>query len=630
MLKRLCIAFFRQYLFWLAFFFIGRFVFLLYNISELKSISFFQITLTFYHALYLDTSMAAYLLAFSFIMLPVYALFTTSLVAIIHKLYIIIMIIVFSIIAIADLETYDEWGTKLNIKGLKFLEHPSEAFNSVSNKFLLFGFLAVVLLTWLGVMLYDKINVIKPIWEVGRQKKYSFKNISGIFIYLIICPLLLFLGLRGGWQQIPIQQSDAYFSKHNILNLAAVNSGWNLGQSIWENRTNMEGNPYIFYSLEEARKTVTELYNVQKDTTIHFLKIPKPNVVLVILESWSADIVGSLGGDSAAVYFDRLGASGIMFDSLYASGDLSDQGMTAIFSAFPALPAATSIIGQPGKYAHLPCLNNEFHKLGYSSSFLFGGQLSYGNIKAYMYYNDFDKILEGKDFDESIPRGKLGVHDEYLYARQLNELKNEKQPFFAAMFTTSSHSPYDMPMAKDEKVSWGGDENEYVNSVRYADKQLYEFIQRSKKESWFNNTLFVFVADHSHRSPKQWSQFQPEYRKIPMMFWGSVIKDEFKGYRYKKISSQLDLAATLLNQLGVSSEKYTWSKNLFNPHAQAFAFYETFDGFGFVRPPGQSLVYSHNSKNFLIQKTASEEARMRLEKEGKSFLQTMFQEYTDY
>ena len=193
MLKRLCIAFFRQYLFWLAFFFIGRFVFLLYNISELKSISFFQITLTFYHALYLDTSMAAYLLAFSFIMLPVYALFTTSLVAIIHKLYIIIMIIVFSIIAIADLETYDEWGTKLNIKGLKFLEHPSEAFNSVSNKFLLFGFLAVVLLTWLGVMLYDKINVIKPIWEVGRQKKYSFKNISGIFIYLIICPLLLFL-----------------------------------------------------------------------------------------------------------------------------------------------------------------------------------------------------------------------------------------------------------------------------------------------------------------------------------------------------------------------------------------------------------------------------------------------------
>src|ERR1035441_4859320 len=79
-------------------------------------------------------------------------------------------------------------------------------------------------------------------------------------------------------------------------------------------------------------------------------------------------------------------------------------------------------------------------------------------------------------------QGKLGVHDEYLFARQLQELKNEKQPFFAAMFTLSSHSPYDMPMAEKDKVKWGGDENDYVNSIRYSDQQLFEFIQNAKKE----------------------------------------------------------------------------------------------------------------------------------------------------
>jgi phosphoglycerol transferase MdoB-like AlkP superfamily enzyme len=303
--------------------------------------------------------------------------------------------------------------------------------------------------------------------------------------------------------------------------------------------------------------------------------------------------------------------------------------MTAIFSAFPALPAATSIIGQPGKYAHLPCLNNELHALGYSSSFLFGGQLSYGNIKAYMYYNQFARILEGKDFASHIPRGKLGVHDEYLYARQLQELKHEKEPFFAAMFTASSHSPYDMPMKKEDKVDWGGDENDYVNSIRYADKQLYDFIQKSKKETWFNNTLFVFVADHSHRSPKLWAQHQPEYRKIPMLFWGNVIKDEFKGYRYKKVASQLDLAATLLHQLQLSSEKYLWSKNLFNPYSKPFAFYETFDGFGFIHS-GNAIVYSHSNNTFLYESYRTTSNKMKVEKEGKSFLQTMFQEYTDY
>ncbi|HEY4798174.1 MAG TPA: hypothetical protein VII99_03765, partial [Bacteroidia bacterium] len=120
-----------------------------------------------------------------------------------------------------------------------------------------------------------------------------------------------------------------------------------------------------------------------------------------------------------------------------------------------------------------------------------------------------------------------------------------------------------------------------------------------------------------------------EYRKIAMMFYGNVIKDEFRGYRYKKICSQLDLASTLLHQLGVDAKRYEWSKNLFNPAAPQFAFYETFDGFGFVRP-GQDLVYSHSNNNYPFEKTISPAEKARLDKEGKSFLQTMFQEYTDY
>ncbi|MEK6616060.1 MAG: LTA synthase family protein, partial [Bacteroidota bacterium] len=353
-----------------------------------------------------------------------------------------------------------------------------------------------------------------------------------------------------------------------------------------------------------------------------------PNIVLVILEGWSADMIKSLGGyDSVTNGFDKLASEGILFDSIYASGSLSDQGMTAIFSGFPALPSGTSIIGQPGKYGHLPCLNTEFKKSGYSTSYMFGGQLSYGNIKAYMYYNNFDKILEGKDFAGNIPQGKLGVHDEYLYARQLQELKKEKEPFFAGMFTLSSHSPYDFTMPR--KIFWGDDEINYVNGMYYADSCLYDFIQKSKKEKWYDNTLFIFVSDHSHSSPKHWAQQQPEYRKIPMLFYGNVIKDEFKGYHYKKICSQVDLAATLLHQLNVSSDKFEWSKNLFNPYANEFAFYETRDGFGFVRP-NQYLVYSHSNNNFYFEKTNSPAEKARLEKEGKSFLQTVFQEYTDY
>ncbi|MBI5220099.1 MAG: sulfatase-like hydrolase/transferase [Bacteroidia bacterium] len=596
--------------------------------DELKGASFTEVFPVFWQALYLDTSMACYFLWFSFLIFSVYVFIPSKIIATIHKAYILILLIIFSLMVIAELDIYNEWGVKINVKAIHFLAHPQEVINSSPTSFLLFGLMAVAVLTYAGVFIYNRISPLAPIAVFAQTK--GFKKISIVFLFVIVSPVALVLGIRGGIQQIPIQQSDAYFSKYNVLNLAAVNSGWNMGQSIWENKKNMEGNPYIYFSADSAKKAVQEIYKTEKDTTISFLKTNRPNVVLVILESWSADMIKSLGGyDSAATNFDLLASEGIMFDSIYASGDLSDQGMTAIFSGFPALPAGTSIIGQPGKYNHLPCLNTEFHNAGYKTSYMFGGQLSYGNIKAYMYYNNFDRILEGKDFDSNIPRGKLGVHDEYLYTRQLKELKNEKEPFFAGMFTLSSHSPYDMPMQENDKVKWGADENDYVNSIRYADLKLFEFIQSAKKEKWFNNTLFVFVSDHSHRSPHHWDNHQPEYRKIAMMFYGNVIKDEFRGYRYKKIGSQLDIASTLLHQLGMPAQKYIWSKNLFNPYSPQFAFYECYDGFGWVRP-NQYLVYSHTNNLFPFEKTIYPSEKFRMEKEGKSFLQTMFQEYADY
>jgi len=628
MFKNPFISILRQYLFWIVFFAICRSIFIFYNLDELKGVSFGEILSTFWQALHLDTSMVCYFLGFSFLVFIVYSFLPKKIVEYIHTTYIFLLLIIFSLITIAELELYKEWGSKINVKAIHFLAHPAEVVNSSKTSFLIFGFAAAGLLTYAGFFLYKKIAPFAPL-DLFSQTK-GIKKIAVVFFFVISIPVLLLLGIRGGVQEIPIQQSDAYFSKHNVLNLASVNSGWNLGQSIWENKRNMEGNPYVYFSLSQAKATVDSIYKIEKDTTISFLKTKRPNIVMVILESWSADMIKSLGGyDSAATHFDELATQGILFDSLYASGDLSDQGMTAIFSAFPALPAGTSIIGQPGKYNHLPCLNTEFHNAGYKTSYLFGGQLSYGNIKAYMYYNNFDRILEGKDFAGNIPQGKLGVHDEYLYARQLQELKNEKEPFFAGMFTLSSHNPYDMPMEEKDRVKWGGDEINYVNSIRYADQKLFEFIQNAKKEKWYDNTLFVFVSDHSHRSPRHWINQQPEYRKIAMMFYGNVIKDEFRGYRYKKIASQLDLAATLLNQMGISSKKYEWSKNLFNPYTSQFALYETSDGFGWIRP-GQYLVYSHTNNNFRFEQTISPSEKSRLEKEGKSYLETMFQEYSDY
>ena len=142
------------------------------------------------------------------------------------------------------------------------------------------------------------------------------------------------LAIRGGVQQIPANVSDAYYSNNNALNLTSVNSAFHLAASILENTKG--GEPYSFMKNEEADAIVDSLYTNNPDSTRSVLSVQRPNIVLVVLESWSADLVKLCGGyDSITPFFDSIAQHGILFSDCYASGGLSDQGMAALFSGFP-------------------------------------------------------------------------------------------------------------------------------------------------------------------------------------------------------------------------------------------------------------------------------------------------------
>ncbi|HEU4717962.1 MAG TPA: LTA synthase family protein, partial [Bacteroidia bacterium] len=497
---------------------------------------------------------------------------------------------------------------------LWFLGNPSEVFHTASWKQLIFGILVTGILSALIYVFYKKfISPRKP----PEPRPFYFTA-----IYSLALPVLLAIGVRGGLQPIPIQVSDAYYSRFNVLNLASVNSTFNLFSSCIENIH--ADKAYTFMPSPEAAKVFSEMNAVTKDTTLHVLTTDKPNVVLVVLESWSADLVKSCGGyDSITPEFEKLASQGILFTNCYASGSLSDQGMAAVFSAFPAQPK-TSVITQPTKYVHLPCINNSFRQAGYKTSFMFGGQLSYGNIRAYMYYNNFDRIIEGKDFDPSVPQGRLGAADQYLFSRQLQELSKEQQPFFAAMFTLSTHGPFDFPM--EEKLHWGDKEKPYINSVLYADGCIGNFISEAKKYPWYSNTLFIFVSDHSHNSPKNWAFNDPRYRHIPLLFYGDVIKPEYRGMKYDSVASQTDLASTLLHQLDMDASAFRYSKNLFNPYTPHYAYYAFDEGFGLVQG-GSHLTWSVKDNRYEFEQYASPADKNKLATDGKAFLQELTEDY---
>ena len=616
-MKKILLSLFKQLLFWILFFDFTRLVFILFHLRLLLSenVPWTEVAGIFWYSLNLDLATACYILVIPFFLLVIQSIYSPKWLNYINKFYSGIIIFGYSLTAVGEMGIYAEWKTKLTYKVIKYLNHPSEIYNSAETKLFFLLLLLFILIFLIGLFSYLKIFYN----DIIKEKR----NLWFTALFLFITPVLLFIGMRGGVQQIPINQSQSYYSKYNILNLASVNNGFNLYISIFENLSNFHRDPYIFMDQKDAQSMVDKIYFTPRDTTLSILKIQRPNIVLLILESWSADLIEHLGGEKGITpEFQKLEQNGILFDHIYASGARSEQGMASIFGGFPATPVS-SITVQPDKFVKLPSLTRILDKKGYTTSFYFGGQLIYGNIKSYIMFNNFDRIMEGRDFPKEIPQGKLGIHDQFTLDWQLKDLNMEKQPFFSALFTLSTHSPWDQPFEKPLK--WGDNENEYINAAYYTDHCLGEYFKKAMHEPWFDNTLFIIVADHSHNSYRNWHPQSKEYHKIPLLFYGNVIKDEYKGIIIRKTGNQHDIAATLLTQLGYSSKEFHWSKNLLNPYAPDFAYFASEDGCGWIRPDAWfSFDAGPNYYHFLELK---ENLKDSIVNEGKAYLQTLFREY---
>ncbi len=617
-----------QYTFWILFFAVCRAVFLAYNYPLLESISWSEILQTFPAAWYLDHAAICYLMSVP-VVLYTLQLFTSKLWF--HKavfVFNILFIVIGALITSTELGLYEEWGVKLNYSVLYYLKHPQEVIQTSTTQMTILAIATLTILGGAGIYGYKRLcyNTFQR-----TSLKASKKIVLG-FVTLLLGSFLIGTGLRGGLQQIPIIQSDVYFSKHTLLNDAAVNSPWNFLHSILENQKHLEGNVYVTLDSMEAIKRTRLLFEPKKDTTIRILTTETPNVIMFVLESWSADMVYGIDSLHLGITprVEALSRSGILFSNCYASGFRSEQGMLSIFSGIPAQPT-TSIGRQPSKMKKLYCIIPDFKKRGYHTSFHFGGQLSYGNLRGYMMQNGFDNLVELKDFGDEIPKGKLGAHDEFLMDRFLEEVNHYKAPFFASAFTMSSHVPYDYPENdKLEKLDMGGRRKGYVNGVHYSDFHLGRFMEMAKKQEWYDNTLFVFVADHSHHSMKYYKPTSTRYKKIPMIWYGNVIDSTYRGMNYDKVCSQTDIPKTLLKQLNMETDKLKWSKDLFNPYQKSFMFHTFRDGFGY-RDANSSYGYDFKPDKMIEGKSNQGPILFNeFKQDGHAQLQVLIDEYISY
>ena len=567
--------FLKFYFFWLFLFFINRVIFFIFYFKSFKNIKIHEIFQIVPNSISLDLSFISYVASIVFLLILLgFILSSFKIELFINKIvnFFIVSIILFTnIVSAGEICLYKEWETKLNYSALSHLKQPSEVFLTASNTdYLIFSF--YILISIIVIRLY--LNNIKFHFKF---QKNSFKSILKRVFFAPLILTVFFYFIRGGMQSIPINISDAYFSKNIIINDLTVNSNWNIIQSYLKSSRSINGNPYIKYSKKEYDLFVENYISGSNITVLptKILKNNQPNIVFILLESWSADIIESLGGlKSITPNFNKLEEQGLLFSNFYSNGWKSEQAVSSIFSSFPVFPYI-SIIKETDKARKLPSINKSLKN--YNSSFIFGGQLSYGNIKGFLLNQKFDLVLDIDDFN--YPSGRLGIHDEFMFDEFHLHLNKMKEPFFSTLFTLSSHSPYDFPFK--HKFSFNSRHDPYVNSVAYTDSCLGVFFQKIKNEKWYNNTLFIIVSDHSHSTPIHRRVAQKERFKIPMLWYGNVLHEKYKGLSNEILSSHIDITPTLLSQLNYKVDSKYFGNDIFKLNKK-YVPYSFVRGYGMI------------------------------------------------
>lgn len=595
-------------LFWLLFEIAIRALFLLYNHDLSAQLIAGEIVRVFTNGLKMDISLAGYFLMAAGLILtlsmfiknrwPYYLLNTLN----------IILVVLSAIIATVDLELYRHWGFRLNGSPLFYIESAgSAALGSVEFSvvfkllFICAGLIAVFL------FLYKRF----PAPKIGALQNGKRRG----FVVLLVVTAFMIIPIRGSFTVAPMNTGFVYFHKSKAYaNHAAINVVWNFLYNLRKSAALKY--PENLVPKQEAIQNFQDLYPPH-DSTTHLWKQPKPNIILFILESFTADVIAPLGGlDGIAPNLNQLCSEGILFTNFYASGDRTDKGLISILSGYPAQPQ-TSIIKYPAKTQRLPYLNHYLLDLGYHTSFVYGGDIDFANFRSYLTNSRFDHITADEDFPDEFNESKWGVQDHIVFQRALQECDTATHPFFKVVLSLSSHEPFDVPMTPH--FTGKDPESLFLNACYYTDKCIGDFIVKAKASPWWDNTVILFVADHGHRHPGNKELKDKERFRIPLLMAGGAIKKDSVIHTF---ASQTDIANTLLAQFGNTSPAFTFSKDILSPAAKSFAVYFFNDGYGFVAP-GQYILYDNIGQQFLRKDGATPEDLRRT----SAYEQILFTDY---
>lgn len=566
----------KYYLFWVLLSLFSKVFFLIYqwkDSAQLTGNDFWHILAG---GLQLDLSFGGYVLLLSSVILAFTVFVPVKVVRYIFSVLTVLILIFFFGVVTVDLELFRNWGYHLDATPLMYLKTPKEAMASTP-VWLTISLLALMVLLIVGGWLIFRRWVL-PFLRQGKRTYWA------IPVFLLIGGAMI-LPIRGGFNVAPLNSSFVFYHPKNMYaNQAAVNPVWNFIYELMH--LNKLKKQYVYMSPEEARRVVDSM-TVVGETYPRLLKTERPNIVFLLLESFTANAIEVLGGTPGATpALNALAREGILFSNIYSTSSRSDRGMVAAISALPSHPSV-AIIKYPSKMMAHPCFPKDLEAEGYSTRYYYAGDINFGGFRSYVTMSFQDMVTEDDFSGEAIRnRFKWGVHDQYMFDRLYEDLQEAPQPFMYMAFNMSSHEPFNVP---GKAVFPGEDtEHKFLNAIHYSDSCIGDFMSKCKKSGLWDNTLFILMADHGTRHIGHKAPEEPATYRIPLILTGGVLN--VRDSVIDKIGSQTDMVATLLAQMGLEHAQYSFSRNLLADIPTPFAFYSYPNAAGLVSEEGVSIM----------------------------------------
>lgn len=432
-------------------------------------------------------------------------------------------------------------------------------FGSLIPKFLVdywYVFLIWIALVVVLVLLYRKPLKLNPLPGFKHHLVYFLNGI----VLLLIFTTLIIGGLRGGFRHStrPITLSNAGQYVSEPLESAIV---LNTPFAIYRTLEKKSLKRVDYYKSEEDLANVYSPVHTPKSTS----QFKKQNVIIFILESFGREYIKSYNPhledgnyEGYTPFLDSLIAQSLMYKYSFGNGRKSIDAMPSILSSIPMMVEPYFLTSYSGN--KINSIASLLKEKGYYTAFFHGapngsmGFQAFANVAGFEDYYGMNEYPNSDDFD-----GMWGVWDEEYFQFFANKLNTFKQPFCCALFSVSSHHPFEVP--EKHKGNFQKGTLPIHQCVRYTDYSLQQFFKIASQMPWFDSTLFVITADHPNQT--QYPEFKTNIGvfAVPLIFYKP--DGSFRGVKFE-LAQQIDILPSVLGYLKYDKPFVAFGRDVFD------------------------------------------------------------------